>query len=135
MDHTKQKSKSCPRCNHSELLPAKVESAKMDICARCAGLWCSNAEWLDDVHGSRKTLHALTGHVPAEEVPDEQAVNEDIDDFLVVDKNRLQCPDCNCEMLELSVGNPPFTVIEQCKRCRLELTDQGMVRLPGRPSV
>lgn len=139
--------KSCPRCKRTQSIETVSDISKMEICSYCAGMWCSSSNWVDDVHGTHQFIRKIAG-VPSaegsygsvddsavfpESVTEKSVPEKSVNAISVSESRNLTCPDCQCDMLELSLGN--HAIIDQCNQCGGiwldHLEDRDLIALKG----
>jgi len=107
----------CPRCKTPPLEVTHYEGSKIDICPRCAGLWCEVENWNSKRLGPYADLGSQVDHFPSAQIPDVSALDPNVADFNVVGTVKLNCPNCLQNMTALSIGQPELAEIDQCDRC------------------
>jgi membrane associated rhomboid family serine protease len=97
----------CPRCRQRPLERCSHDEHLVEVCPRCAGLWCEPASW------DREKL----GPPPAT-APDSAHVDHRPAD-------RLFCPRCRSPLTALQIGGDQGCELDQCPRCAGVWFDNG----------
>ena len=86
----------CPRCNqHPPLEVAHYAGSEIDVCPKCAGLWCQPEDWSSEQLGPFPKAQLVPG----------MPVDRRAPDIVAVGPSQLDCPSCLRTLTKLNVGS------------------------------
>ena len=110
----------CPRCVQRPLETCSYGGREVDVCPKCAGLWCEPADWDSEALGARPASGVAT---EASFAGTGCASNKPTVEIQV--RADRACPSCRRLLTAVRAGGPEGCAVDRCDQCGGVWFDHG----------